>query len=251
MRRRVRKAPTWVVCAASYVLFLAVPAAATVPSRLPMPEPQISSEVIWPEPVLSPERAVAETVRIDNRGGGNFDTGTGVGVAPNVVLTNAHLTRNPFTFLTRCDDLRVEVDRIATDDTGVDLAVATTAASSLVPVELAEADPKPGDHVLLVGYPAGQLALIDGTIEGTLTRGSSTVLRFSPEPQPGQSGSPLLDDHGRLVGLAYAEDTAGGQGLAFPVSTIKVALERFGSDGILAPAPGEPAEVYARTPACP
>ena len=36
-------------------------------------------------------------VRIDSRGGGRFDIGSGVGVGSRVVLTNAHLTDDPVT----------------------------------------------------------------------------------------------------------------------------------------------------------
>ena len=84
----------------------------------------------------------------------------------------------------------------------------------------------------MVGYPWGERTITDARIEGTLVRGGVTVLRFSPEPHPGQSGSPLIDSNGRLVGIAFAEDTVGGQGLAIPVSDVRAALEAWRADGI-------------------
>jgi S1-C subfamily serine protease len=42
----------------------------------------------------------------------------------------------------------------------------------------------------------------------------------------------LIDSQGRLVGIAYAEDTIGGQGLAIPVSDVRAALAVWRANGI-------------------
>ena len=116
------------------------------------------------------------------------------------------------------------------------------------PSRSAPDDPKPGQKVTIAGYPAGQRTIAEAEIEGTLTQNGMTVLRFSPEPHPGQSGSPLVDDQGRLVAIVYAEDTAGGQGLAIPVSQIR-ALGRWRSSGVPLSAPGDGST--AELPTCP
>ena len=206
----------------------------------------------WPPPVLSRERALVETVRIDSRGGGAFDTGTGVVVGANVVLTNRHLTTNPVTLVTACGDQLRAVDRIEPADSGVDVAAVVTSGSSLLPVELADHDPAPGDVVLMVGYPGGDLTITAGRVEGTLNQPDGRVLRFSPEPRAGQSGSPLLDANGRLAGLVFAEEAIGGQGLAIPASRLRELLERFAARGVpIAPLDvGDPAAVRARSSPC-
>jgi S1-C subfamily serine protease len=233
------------VLIAAALLFVGIPASATVRQLQPDPAPY------WPAPVLSPERLVSETVRIDSRGGGAFDVGTGVGVGTHVVLTNAHLTEQRSTFVTRCDRDLLSVGRVERADEGLDLAVVVTSGPALEPIELAASDPEPGQAVTMIGYPAGQRTIIDARVEGTLDRGDGVVLRFSPQPQGGQSGSPLVDDDGRLVGIAYAEDTAGGQGLAIPVSRVRAALDQWRADGVpVAPASGDPAAASARTAVC-
>ena len=235
------------VLVAAALLFIGIPASVTVRSLQPR------AERFWPPPVLSPERLTSEAVRIDSRGGGRFDVGSGVGVGAHVVLTNAHLTNDPATFVTRCDESVLSTGRIERAGNGLDLAVVVTNGPDLVPIELASEDPAPGQTVTMVGYPGGERTIADARIEGTLVRGSSTALRFSPEPHPGQSGSPLVDSDGRLVGIAFAEDTVGGQGLAIPVSRVRAALDAWRNQGIpVAPADaGDASAVTARTPVCP
>ena len=227
------------------VLLTCIPASATVRGL------QQSSASLLPPVVVSPDRLASATVRIDSRGGGRFDIGTGVGVGAHVALTNAHLTGGPTTFVTRCDAGVLAVDRIERAGNGVDLAVVMTTGPDLVSIELAPADPEPGESITVAGYPGGERTIGSGRIEGTLTRGGQTVLRFSPEPHPGQSGGPLVDASGRLIGLAYAEDTAGGQGLAIPVSRLRTELERWRAAGVPVATPaGDPTAAYARTAAC-
>jgi S1-C subfamily serine protease len=178
------------------------------------------------------EVAAAAAVRIDGRGGGRFDIGSGVGVAPNVVLTNAHLVNDPVTLVTPRDDGVWSTGRVERARSGLDLAVAVTNGPDLIPITLAPQDAKAGDNVTMIGYPSGERTVTVARIEGTLVRDGVTVLRFSPEPHPGQSGSPLIDAQGRLVGIAFAEETAGGQGLAIPVSDVRAAIEAWRADGI-------------------
>src|SRR4051812_2939554 len=144
--------------------------AIVIPAARHEDEPAPRPPAFWPPPVLSRERAIAETVRVDSRGGGVFDTGTGVSIGAHVVLTNAHLTRNPVTLITRCNEGLLPVDRIerAADDT--DVAVLVVNGPNLLPVEIAPEDPRPGDRVLLAGYPGGQLDLTEGRVEGLVDR---------------------------------------------------------------------------------
>ena len=215
-------------------------------------KPVVAPPAFWPPPVLSRERAIAQVVRVDSRGGGAFDTGTGVSVGAHVVLTNAHLTRDPITLVTRCGDHQLDVGRIERSD-AADVALLVTNGPNLLPAALAEQDPKPGDRVLLAGYPSGELTLSDGRIEGTLRLpGGHVVLRFSPEPEIGQSGSPLLDADGRVAGLVYAREVTGGQGLAIPASQLRATLDqaRASTVPVAAADIGDPASVAARSSPC-
>lgn len=229
------------------VVALALGPAQTPPHPKPVPAP-----AFWPPPVLSRERAIAEVVRVDSRGGGAFDTGTGVSIGAHVVLTNAHLTREAVTLVTRCGDQQLNVGRVERSDLA-DVALLVTDGPRLLPAALADHDPRPGDPVLLAGYPGGRLALIDGRVEGTLRMSDGKeVLRFSPQPDVGQSGSPLLDADGKVAGLVYARDDAGVQGLAIPASGLRSLVDRarVGGVPIAAADVGDPAAVAARSSNC-
>jgi S1-C subfamily serine protease len=184
-----------------------------------------------PTTVSSPARPGSASVRIDGRGGGGFDVGSGVAIGRRAVVTNAHVVDDPVTFVTGRDGGVLSTGRIERAD-GLDLAVVVTNGPDLTPIPLAPEDPQPGEAVTMVGYPWGQQTITAGRVEGTLVRGGSTVLRFSPEPHPGQSGSPLIDSKGRLVGIAFADETTGDQGLAIPVSEVRAALEAWRAHGI-------------------
>jgi S1-C subfamily serine protease len=79
-----------------------------------------------------------------------------------------------------------------------------------------------------MGYPLG----------GPLTVGRGRVLKMTPDPGgsgpaeieasvdilPGNSGGPLVDTRGQVVGIVRAIDLADGSALAIPDAQIKVLL---------------------------
>lgn len=90
---------------------------------------------------------------------------------------------------------------------------------------LATADPAAGEAVWVVGYPLGnQLSVSDGKVLRVLAGApfgiAGPVLELSNRVQPGNSGSPVLDSSGDVVGVAFATEVANGDGLAIPVSAL-------------------------------
>lgn len=87
------------------------------------------------------------------------------------------------------------------------------------------ADPAVGDRVFVTGYPEGnQLTVTSGSVLGTTTAPalgvSGPVLVISDRVEPGNSGSPLLDSSGQVVGVVFALETGTGYGLAMPLATL-------------------------------
>jgi S1-C subfamily serine protease len=92
--------------------------------------------------------------------------------------------------------------------------------------------PKAGDVVTAVGYPlAQQLTLSTGTVvdrvDGSRLGIPGEVIRLAVRVEHGNSGGPLLDQNGRIIGIVYAYEISTGFGLAIPVDTLQ-ALVRSG-----------------------
>jgi S1-C subfamily serine protease len=90
-------------------------------------------------------------------------------------------------------------------------------------------DPTVGTQVFVAGYPEGdQLTVVAGTVVSVGadpgTGVSGNIIEVSDQVKPGNSGSPLLDAQGRVVGVVFAIDTASGDGLAMPISTLSAFL---------------------------
>jgi len=123
------------------------------------------------------------------------------------VLTNAHVVES-------CASVQVMVERaprparIVARDDRLDLALLKLDAAPAA-VAAFRGDPpiRPGDGVVLVGYPlAGILAVEPNVTTGAVSalaglRGDQRHLQLTAPAQPGNSGGPLLDMQGRVVGV--------------------------------------------------
>jgi putative serine protease PepD len=113
-------------------------------------------------------------------------------------------------------------------DEAADLAVIEVPVA-LRPLARATSAPHVGDAVLALGSPLG--------LEGTVSSGIVSALRvedgfeylqFSAPISPGNSGGPVVDTEGRVVGVSVAKAVAeGAEGLSFaiPVNEVCVHLE--------------------------
>ena len=100
---------------------------------------------------------------------------------------------------------------------------------------LASSDPTPGTRVWVAGYPLGdQLSVVSGKVLAKVPGGAfglgAPVLEISDAVQHGNSGSPLLDASGEVVGVVFAIDTTSHHGLAMPVSSLSALLQGNGGD---------------------
>jgi len=108
-------------------------------------------------------------------------------------------------------------------------------AEQLVPVELGSSDSlKVGQRAIAIGNPFGQfgrtlttgvISALDRTIEGSDGRTITGIIQTDAAINRGNSGGPLLDSSGRVIGINTAifspTGTSAGVGFAVPVDTIK------------------------------
>ncbi len=104
-----------------------------------------------------------------------------------------------------------------------DLALVEVPAE-LPALERATTAPKVGDPVLAIGSPFG---LTGSASSGNVSGVRPGTLQFSAPVSPGNSGGPVVDRRGRVIGVATSKLVASGvEGLSFaiPVETVCASL---------------------------
>lgn len=99
-----------------------------------------------------------------------------------------------------------------------DLAIIRT-ADSLTPLSIASSRPSVGDSVLAAGSPLGLEGTVSaGIVSSFRTEDGLEFLQFSAPISPGNSGGPVVNDRGDVVGIAVAKYTGdGAEGLSFAI----------------------------------
>ena len=177
-------------------------------------------------------RASLVQVRSGGRGGG---AGT-VWHSDGLILTNAHVVeREPVqVVLPQGDTLPA---RVVAQDKKLDIAALAVDATNLTTIEIGESRRlRPGQVVLALGHPWGVMGSVSaGVVIGLSSErpemeGSRReMIAVSLSLRPGNSGGPLVDAHGRLLGITSMM-TGPEVGLAVPVHVVKAFLrENLGS----------------------
>jgi serine protease Do len=148
-----------------------------------------------------------------------------------LILTNAHVVRDAKEVTVRLSDRREFPAKVLGSDPATDVAVLKVEATNLPTVRLGNAgDVQVGDPVLAIGAPYGlEQTVTQGIVsaKGRSLPGDTHVpfIQTDAAVNPGNSGGPLFDAGGRVIGInAQIYSQSGGfQGLAFAIP-IDVAL---------------------------
>jgi len=158
-------------------------------------------------------------------------TGAGSGIiwsADGLIVTNAHVARTEHATIVLWDGR--ELDGVVTaHDPRRDLATIAIDAGSVTLVAATVGHPtdlRTGNVVVALGHPwgiTGSIAL--GVVHAVETRrGAPRWIRADIRLAPGNSGGPLTDARGRVVGVNTL--IAGGLGVAVPTTTVSRFLEQ-------------------------
>jgi serine protease Do len=164
------------------------------------------------------ERAAPAVVRIGRHGG----RGCGIVVAEGHVLTNAHNLRDRTTAVSFGDGRSVQGELTAVDPDG-DLAVLTVDTSTTSPLVWSDTVAATGDVVFTAARTAGgdvritfgMVSGVERAFRGPRGRRVTGSLEHTAPLARGCSGSPLVDNAGRMVGVSTAR-LADGLYLALP-----------------------------------
>lgn len=161
------------------------------------------------------------------------NTGSGVIIrADGMILTSEHVIDNVLSIDVILEDgRRFRARRVATDNRS-DLGVIQIRASDLPVAVIGDVrDLRRGHIVLALGHPDGAIddgraAISSGIVSGIghsrgpIDRGvipnHGDLILFSAAVGPGNSGGPLIDIHGAVVGLVTARGIDSDTGIALP-----------------------------------
>lgn len=166
------------------------------------------------------------TVRVRSRGCGQVGTASAVAVGRRLLVTNRHVVAGADSIELNYWDgtsARARLDTVAVAD---DLALVEVSLRLPAVARLATTDAPKGSSLLIVGFPnGGEQEIIRGKLVeyAPLEQhpDASVVMRLSTSVQPGNSGGPVLDRSGTVVGVVFGIETATGQGLAVPSSAVR------------------------------
>jgi S1-C subfamily serine protease len=139
-------------------------------------------------------------------------SGTGFYIAADTIITNFHVINGCTEVRVRKNGVERGTARVVAQSQSDDLAALRTAVTSAESLKLRVGQPiKPAEAVLVFGYPlAGALSSTGNTTLGNVTaltglRDDSRYLQISASVQPGNSGGPVLDEQGRLMGVVVSK----------------------------------------------
>ena len=97
-------------------------------------------------------------------------------------------------------------------------------------IQLGQSDPVPGDLVAAAGFPWGgpEVSSFGRILSESEDGGSDSktfIIETNLDIHPGNSGGPLLDTQGMVIGVMFAIDTSTNSSLALPLSRLIANLE--------------------------
>jgi len=244
--------------ATDITLLPSVPAlAADAPAAAPAADPSAPREPAsdLPTPSAVPledvvEHAMPGIVMIQTE----KTRGSGFLVRPDLVVTNAHVTAG-YLFVTVTSMTGVKMQgRVAQFSDEHDIALIQVGRFSPTDAQLPLGESSAlrlGQGIVALGWAQSleQHTVTRGVITGLRQVGTRPMIQTDAAPHPGDSGGPVLDRTGQVVGITTIrfEGASSSGGLAVPIDDVKPFMERVSASVLTIPR-SNAATVVPRTP---
>ena len=163
---------------------------------------------------------------------GRHGAGAGILAGDGLVLTNAHVVRRNRTLRVVLDDDREYEGQLMAQNQEIDLALLRIPKNGYQTAVISTVLPRPGEIVFAFGHPWGMRNILTAGVLSSVTnaktsRRTVTLLRSDLQLAPGNSGGPLLNAAGEVIGL-NAMIFGGNQSVAIASTEIRAFLHNTG-----------------------
>ena len=193
------------------------------------PAPMTSAKTV--EQLAADARMSVVVVSYKDRDGRQAGVGSGFVIsADGLIATNLHVIGDarPISVQT-ADGKSFDVVSVHATDRVADLAILRIDNKSLPPLALGDSGAiKQGEPIVALGNPRGlKHSVVAGVLSGTQEIDEKTMLQLAIPIEPGNSGGPVLDAQGRVVGIVTLKSlVTDNLGFAVPINALKPLIEK-------------------------
>jgi regulator of sirC expression with transglutaminase-like and TPR domain len=169
-------------------------------------------------------------IHYSGRDGKQIGLGTGFVAGDGLIATNLHVIGEGRPIRVRlADGTNHDAVAVHASDRKLDLALVRIAAKGLIPLPLGDDRKlKPGEPLVVLGHPRGlEHSVVAGVLSGRRDVEGHSMLQLAVPIEEGNSGGPVLDRDGRVVGIVTMKSAVTNNlGFAMPISALRQLLER-------------------------
>lgn len=198
---------------------------------------ETTGKIRFTEDPQAMEQAAGSVVMLEVFDGQGKKLRTGSGFCafePGLLVTAAHVITNMDYAIATCDNGDTfRVDHAISADEESDVAVCAIPEDvRMTPLEAATEEPLRGEKVAATGSQFGVVNLITlGNVCGSFEMTDATWILFTAPVSSGNSGGPILNDEGKVIGItAGAYDKGQNMNLAAPISAVKKLILEINSE---------------------